>query len=338
MLRIAIALLSTILISPGAWAVCTLARGQPTPLAISSQVITLSADQEIDTSKEFAQYDSTVLGVGVGFDKCDVNTEYGKRAVNLFGQDPSTRIYQTNIPGIGVKLLFSNGEAFGNFPSTSYLKFSPVKDKNTGEWVIPTTGMLDVGAGSFYRIQFFKTGRIRLNSPTGDTVLPAGLIGYNYIMSANPANFTVKLNIGGMKIVSTPACTTDNAKTIDFNTVTPTLLSAGVTRNMDFAIVCKSDYGTYSAKASIITDTPSSDGSYIRVEDAAGNKDRLRIRITNGNNQLMKVDGTTYEQKSNITSQGPAEFLWKATLIPGNTATPAGGIFTAKAEIVFDIQ
>ncbi|ARJ42246.1 fimbrial protein [Pantoea alhagi] len=328
MIRLAIALLSTILISPGAQAVCTLYLGQPTPLAITSKVITISSDEEINTTKPIAQYDSPTVGSKISYKDCIENTEYGKRVVNLLGQDPTTKIYQTNISGIGIKLLFSNGSAFGNFPSTSHLHF------NNGA----TVGTLDVPEQTFYRIQFFKTGRIRLNNPTGDTVLPPGLIAYSYMLNDNLANFTTSLTIGEMKIISTPACTTDNAKTVDFNTVTPTLLSAGVTRNIDFAIVCKSDYGTYSAKASIITDTPSSDGSYIRVEDAAGNKDRLRIRITDGNKQLMKVDGTTYEQKSNITSQGPAEFSWEATLIPGNTAKPAGGVFTAKAEIVFDIQ
>ncbi|URQ60468.1 fimbrial protein [Pantoea alhagi] len=328
MIRIAIALLSTILISPGALAVCTLARGQPTPLAITSKVITISSDEEINTTKPVAQYDSPAVGSNIGYDDCIENTEYGKRVLNLLGQDPTTRIYQTNISGIGIKLLFSNGSAFGNFPSTSHLRF-----KNGA-----TTGTLDIPGQSFYRIQFFKTGKLRLQNTTGDAVLPPGLIAYNYLLNDNPANFTTKLTIGEIKIISTPVCTTDNAKTVDFNTVTPTLLSAGVTRNLDFAIVCKSDYGTYSAKASITTDTPSSDGSYIRVEDAAGNKDRLRIRITDGNNRLMKVDGTTFEHKSNITSQGPAEFSWEATLIPGSAATPAGGIFTAKAEIVFDIQ
>ncbi len=328
MLRIVIALLSTMLISPGAWAVCTLARGQPTPLAIGSQVFTISADAAIDTSTPVAQYDSPTIGSDIGFDKCVVGSEYGKRTQNLFGQDPNTKIFRTNVAGIGVKLLFSNGSAFGNFPSTSYLKFPGGV----------TIGTLDVPGQSFYRVQFFKTGNLRLSNPTGDTVLSPNQIAYNYMLNDNPASFTTNLTIGEIKIISTPACTTDNAKTIDFSTVTPTQLSAGVVRDLNFAIVCKSDYGSYSAKASMITNSPSADGSYIRVEDAAGNKDRLGIRITDGLNRLMKIDGTTSEQKGSITSQGPAEFAWKATLIPGNTATPAGGVFTAKAEIVFDIQ
>ncbi|HEY1843924.1 MAG TPA: fimbrial protein [Buttiauxella sp.] len=330
MLRNLALALCALLMSPGAWAVCTLARGAPTPLTIPSQVFTVSADAPVDTSTPIAQFDSPQVGRSIGYDDCIVGTEYGKRTMNLSGQDGSTKIFQTNIPGIGIKLLASNGSAFGNFPSTSYLTFSG------GEQV----GTLDIPAQSYYRIQFFKTSNnLRLSNPlTGDTVLPPGQIGYNYLMTADPASFTMSLTIGEMKIISTPACTADSAKTVDFNDVTPTLLKAGVTRPLDFAIVCKSDYGSYSTKASMTTTTPSSDGTYIRADDAAGNKDRLGIRITDGAGQTMKVDGSTAEQKSSITSQGPADFSWKATLIPGSKPSPAGGVFTAKAEIIFDIQ
>ncbi|VEC00462.1 Uncharacterised protein [Cedecea lapagei] len=331
MLRILTILISGLLMSPGAWAVCTLARGTPTPLMIPSKTIIVAADAPVSTSTPIAQYDSPpVGGAGVGYDDCIEGTEYGKRAVSLSGQDSSTRIYATNIPGIGIKMLASNGSAFGNFPSTSSLHFSDGS----------AVGTLDIPPQSFYRIEFYKlSNNLRLtNSTTGDTVLPPGMIGYNYILSANPASFTHSLSIGEMKIISTPACTADNAKTVDFNNVTPTLLKAGVTRNLDFAIVCKSDYGSYSATASMITDTPTADGGFIRIKDSDGNMDRLKIRITDGENQVMKVDGSTAESSRVITSQGPAEFAWKATLLPGNGTAPAGGTFTAKAEIIFNIQ
>lgn len=329
MLRISLIMLSALILSPSAEAVCTLARGAPTPLAIPSQVIHIAADAPVDTSTPIAQYDSPAAGRDIGYDECITGTEYGKRTLNLFGQNASTKIYQTNIPGIGIKLLASNGSAFGNFPSTSYLKFP------NGE----TIGTLDIPSQSYYRIQFFKTvDNLRLSNPLGDIVLPPGPIAYNYLMTADPASFTMNLTIGEMKVISTPTCTADNAKIINFNDVTPSLLSSGVTRNLDFAITCKSDYGSYSAKASIITGTPSSDASYIRVEDALGNKDRLGIRITNSSGKTMKVDGSTSEQKTGITSQGPAEFSWNATLIATNKSAPAGGIFSARAEIVFDIK
>ncbi|WP_227660555.1 fimbrial protein [Hafnia alvei] len=314
--------------SPGAWAICTIARGQPTQLAIGSQLITISADAPIDKVIPIAQYDSPIIGNGIGYDDCLNGTEYGKRVMDLSGQDADTRIYATNIAGIGIKLLFSNGSAFGNFPSTSVLSFP------NGE----LKGTLDFPGQSFYRIQFFKIGNLRLNNTAGDTILPAGKIAYNYIMNDNPASYSTSLTIGEIKIISTPTCTTDGSKTVDFNTVTPSLLAAGVTRNLDFSIVCKSDYGSYSTKASMVTNTPSSNGSSIRIEDAAGNNDRMEIQITDGLDNLMKVDGTTLEHKSSTTSQGPAEFSWKAKLISGAKASPAGGVFSAKAEIVFDIQ
>ncbi|CAH6321183.1 fimbrial protein [Pantoea agglomerans] len=327
MLRIYVFLFCAIVMSPGAWAACTIARGQPTQLAINAQTITITADAAIDTTTPIAQFDTPATGSAIGYDACLAGTEYGKRVVNLTGQDSSTRIYPTNISGIGIKILFSNGRAFGNFPSTSTLTFP------NGE----TEGTLDLPAGSFFRVQLFKTGNIKLSDPTGNTIIPAGLLAYYYIVSDNPASYIINLTVGEMKLISTPTCATDGTKTVDFNTVTPSLLKAGVTRDLGFSITCKSDYGSYAAKASMITNSPSSDGTYIRVLDATGNSDSLGIRITDGLNQLMNVNGTTTEDK-NSTSQGPTEFTWKATLIPGKSATPAGGTFTAAAEILFDIQ
>lgn len=327
MLRIYIVLLCALLMSPGVRAACILASGQPTTLNISSQLITISADAPIDTSTPVAQYDSNVYGGTLKYDHCVTGDEYGKRVLNLSGQDTTTQIYQTNVPGLGIKLLASNGVAFGSFPQTAYVKFPPGS----------VEGSFYYNAGFYYRIQFFKTGNLKLSNPAGDTIIPPGIIAYHYVQSDSPASYALNLNVGDIKIISTPSCTADSAKTVDFNTVTPTLLSAGVTRDLSFSIICKSDYGAYTAKASIIAATPSSDGSYIRVQDAAGNYNKLGIRITDGSSQVMKVNGSTNEEKSS-TSNGPAEFAWKATLIAGNTATPAGGTFTAKAEIVFDIQ
>ncbi|MGB8667344.1 MAG: fimbrial protein [Serratia inhibens] len=329
MLKISLIMFSALLLSPSAEAICTLARGAPTPLAIPSQIIRIAADAPVDTSLPIAQFDSPTPGQNIGYDNCLAGTEYGKRTLNLIGQNAATKIFQTNIPGIGIKVLASNGSAFGNFPSTAGIVFPGGQ----------STGTFDYPGQSFYRIQFFKTGdNLRLSNPMGDTVLPPGQIAYNYLMTADPASFVMNLTIGEMKIISTPACTADSAKTVDFNDVTPSLLKNGVTRNLNFAIVCKSDYGSYSAKASIITATPSSDASYIRAKDAAGNQDRLGIKITDSAGKAMKVDGSTSEQKTSITSRGPADFAWNATLVASSQSAPTGGTLSAKAEIVFDIQ
>lgn len=328
MLRITVILFGMMLISNIATGTCPLAAGsQQTTLTIGTQLISISADAAIDTSTPVAQFDSTLNPAKVVYN-CDSGTEYGKRVINLTGQNSSTRIYPTNVSGLGVKLLYNNASDFGNFPSTSNVSYP------SGE----TTGVIDFPIGSFYRIQFFKTGNLTLRNPAGDAVLPSGVIAYNYFVSDNPASYGLQLNIGEISVISTPTCTADGAKTIDFNTVTPTLLSAGVNRDLNFSITCKSDYGSYAAKASIVADTPSSDGTYIRVKDADGNLNRLAIRITDGSSQVMKVDGTTAEDKSDITSRGPADFTWKAMLVAGTTATPSGGTFNAKAEIVFDIK
>jgi type 1 fimbria pilin len=328
-IMLSVLMLSALMLSPSAKAVCTLARGAPTPLSIPPQVIRITADAPVDTSTPIAQFDSPTVGNAIGYDYCLSGTEYGKRTLNLIGQDATTKIFQTNISGIGIKLLASNGSAFGNFPSTSYLKYP------NGEAI----GTLDIPAQSFYRIQFFKTSNtLKLRDPLGDTVLPGGQIAYHYLMTADPASYTMNLSIGEMKIISTPACTADSTKTIDFNDVTPSQLKNGVTRSLNFAIVCKSDYGSYSAKASMITNTPSADASYIRAMDSAGNQNKLGIKITDSSGNAMKVDGSTSEQKTSTTSQGPADFAWNATLVSGRESPPAGGVLSAKAEIVFDIQ
>lgn len=335
MLRILTLLLavSGFLLSPGASAVCTLARGTPTTLNIPAQVIHLAADAPVDTSTPIAgaTYDSNALSAVIGYDNCQEGTPIGKRPMNLGPQNTSTKIYPTNISGLGVKLLFSNGSMtdFGDFPSNTTIHFNDGKPIGTS----------DFNPGPFFRIEFYKTGkRINLTNPAGDTVLPAGELGYYFIIAANPANYVMKLAIGEIKVVSTPACTMSGTQTVDFNEVTPSLLKAGVTRPLDFQITCQSDYGAYSVKASMTTNTPSSDASYIRAKDANGNLDRLGIKITDTKGNPIKVNGTNTEDRPNVTSMGPAEYAWNAEMVPGAKATPAGGTFSAEAEIVFDIQ
>lgn len=235
MLRKTVLLFMDVVFAPSTFATCTLARGQPTTLTIPSQMIVISADMMADTSAYIpgAKYDSNALTSPVGFDDCDNGTEYRKRPIGL-------------IPGIGVKLMSSNSTAMGGFPQTANIKFT-----------LPT-GTFDYPVGSYCEIQFFKTSdTVTLKDPVnGDVVLPAGDLAYSYILADSLANFTMKLNIGEIRIRSTPACTVDRpTKSIDFNNVTPTLLAAGVVRDLSFGITCKSDYGSYSAKASMTSST-----------------------------------------------------------------------------------
>lgn len=318
-----------VLMSPAGWAACTLYSGQPTTLNIPAQVIRIAADAPVDNTLPIAEYNSNQPGFEIWYTDCDTGSRYGKRVVGLSMLDAANKIYKTNIPGIGIRPRYSNSLAFGLFPSDSAITF----ENNA------PSGKFHLNAGAFYQIQFFKTGELQLNNGAlGDLVMPSGIIGYNYILTPTQASSTLTLNIGEVRIISTPSCTVSGAKNISFDTVTPSLLSAGVVRPLDFDINCTSDYGSYSAKAAITTQTPSPDASYIQAEDSAGNRDRLAIYITDGAQRPMKVNGSTFEMKNAVTSRTPAEFKWQAKLMPGSGPSPSGGTFTAKAEIVFDIQ
>lgn len=334
MLRILIVGLAGVIFSSAAQAaageICWLnleVGTSPTTLTVAAQTIYISADAASDTTASIGDYYSPSTTAYIRYEFCNPGTPYGKRTENLSGVPSSDKIYPTNIPGIGVKLWFNNATAEGAFPSDAKLSFPDNQP-----------GLFSVYPGSHYHIQFFKTSdRLRLKDPLGDTVLEPNEYGYNWLSTPLASSYFLKLYIDKIKIISTPVCTPDSAKNIDFDTVTPSLLKNGVERDLDFAITCKSDYGHYTARASITTNTPSSDASTIRVADASGNKDKLAIQITDSNGKAMKLDGTTSEQRSS-TSQGPAEYSWKARLIAGPKPAPAEGVFTAKAEIIFDIE
>jgi len=332
MLRLLIVVLSGLIFSIAAPAAaggfCYLDEGSsPTTLTVVEQTINISADAASGTTSSIADFYSPSTTSYIKYQFCRPGTPYGKTTENLSGLPSSEKIYPTNIPGIGVKLWFNNATAEGAFPSDSKMSFADDK-----------TGLFSIFPGSYYHIQFFKTSdRLRLKDPLGDTVLDPNEYGYNWINSPAVSSYYLKLYIDKIKIISTPVCTPDSAKNIDFGTVTPSLLKDGVERDLDFSITCKSDYGNYTASASITTNTPSSDASLIRAEDASGNKDKLAIQIKDSNGKVMKLDGSTSEQLSS-TSQGPAEYSWKARLIAGPKPSPAEGVFTAKAEITFDIE
>lgn len=324
-------LILTLAMVTGAQATCTLTSGSPKVLTIGSQTIHVDADAPVSTSKSIAQYDTPTVGNNIVWELCDPLTPYGKRPLNLGSQDVATKIYPTDIPGVGVKLLFSNGSAFGNFPSDSFMKSTAMNPEEERL-------RFSIDGISFYRVEFYKiSDNLLLSNPAGDQVLSAKDVGYHYMNFPDPESYILKLAVGEIKIVSTPACTTDGEKKIDFNDVTPALLKSGVERELNFSIVCKTDYGSYGSEASITTSTGSTNGEYIQVTDAEGNTDRLGIRIANSSGKILKVDGSESEQKMNISSQGATDYHWKATLISTGSA-PASGKFTARAEIVFDIK
>ena len=332
MLRKAIFLSLSGLISGHAAADCTLARGTPTTLNLPAQTIAISADAAADTSTPIAGaiYTTASLGSAVGYDDCVAGIAGGRELVGLT-ETVATKLYKTNVPGIGVKVHLYNPESggFGAYPTSYVVSFPNGEATGTYDWV----------AGRYYRVQFYKIAdKLTLTDPTGDVVLNAGTLGYEWLGSDNVRPMTLFVN--QIKIVSTPACTVEGSKTIDFGTVTPAMVSAGVERDLDFSLTCKTDYGTYSTTAGLTTTTPSSDLTYIKVTDAANNTDNLGIQILNSSGSAIKVDNTVLERVATTASDSAAQFNWKAKLINVSTGSsrPQNGNFTAQAEIVMSIN
>ena len=329
MLRIILFLIVQALLAEAAHALCQLAPDSASPqtLTIAAQTIIIRADAPGDTTTPIASYDSSATAGTIRYINCSQGNVHGKDVTYLTGQDTSTKIYPTRLPGIGIKIKDYNGFAMSDLPSSG---------------TIAEFGSAAFAAGSFFRIEFYKTKEtLTLTQATGDELLPGGDLAYSYINSKDVAYYAKKLNTGVFKIISTPVCSTDNARTIDFGTVTPAIMKAGgVERNLDFSLSCKTDYGTWSAIAGIITTTPSSNGKYIKVTDAAKNSDALGIEIYDSTNRLLTVDGSTTEQSAATVSNASVQFNWKAKLIDTLTrnARPQNGQFTARAEIVIQIK
>lgn len=304
--------------------------GGPWIANIPAALITIDASLPADTVNPIAQFDSPVQGYNQEYIDCHKGTPYGKSAYGLSGQDSSTRIYKTNIDGIGIKLLWNNGGAFGQYPSNQ--TYTPSDGANVGRFIYPSA--------SFFRVQFFKTAdSLMLTNPDGEQALPAGEIAYNWLVNNSPAQYTQQLNIGRITVISTPSCIYTPSQTVDFGTVTSnTLTTEGIQRPLPFEINCRTDYGYYSASATLTTSTPSSDNSYIKVMDAGGHDDRMGIKIRNAQGQEMKVDGSSSENISNKASMIPAQFNWTAILIPTGSSHPTDGDFTARAEIILQLR
>ncbi|EPE3190027.1 fimbrial protein [Cronobacter sakazakii] len=301
----------------------------PTTLSIPSQTITIDAAAQTSTTVPVYSYDSSLQSTRISYINCLSGTPFGKSPYNLGPQDTSTKLYPTSVPGIGLKLRWNNASAFGDFPSEGAMSFPS------------TMGRFIYSVGSHFRIELYKTQpTVSLKNPDGDILLPPGDIAYNWVLINNIGHYAQKLNIGQILVVSTPACTFNNNKVVDFGLVTAADLAAGgIEKDLNFDITCQSDYGNYSATAAISTNTPSADNQYIKVKDSAGNSDRLGIEIKDSQGQLMLLDGSTREQLTNIVANTPATFHWKAHLKPtAGVLHPANGDFTAQAEIILQTK
>ncbi|MGE4802229.1 fimbrial protein [Yersinia hibernica] len=300
----------------------------PTTMTVSALTIMIEADAPADTSKPIAEANTAIQGDRVSYVDCAVGNPYGKNVAPLLGASLGNGLFATNIEGIAIKPMWNNGGAFGTFNTAGNMSFTT----DVGRWTYPVS--------SYFRIELYKIkDNLLLDNPAGQVVLPGGTAAYNWVNINNLANFAQKLDIGQITIISTPSCTFEGTKVVDFGLVTSGNLSNGIERNLDFDITCKTDYGQYSATAAITTQTPTADGNYIKVKDNNGQDDQMRIKISDSNGKLMAMDGSTTEQKVNIVSATPAEFKWKATLEPAAVnAKPANGRFSAAAEIILQVN
>ncbi|MGV3346070.1 fimbrial protein [Enterobacteriaceae bacterium LUAb1] len=232
--------------------------------------------------------------------------------------------YPTNIDGI----------EFEAFYKTRSIPFSVPQNKPgiTRLWILP-----DVKFG----LKFYKTKpRLNLTNSQGDELLPPNDHFLDLWINSDLAdNYTAKLNIGQLMLISTPVCEFNNSKTVNFNTVTSTNIARGVRRPLDFGLKCDTDYGNYSVTASLKAENHTDDNKYIKVTDKNGNTDRMKIRIDDSNNEQMMVDGSTTDIKKNISSSSTTQFNWTTTLLRGSSIElPAGGQFTASAEILLKVE
>jgi len=319
------------LVSTALQAECTLDttgesdRGPPVTFILPAQVLSISADKPVDTAMPFATITSPLAGHAVTYINCTPGISYGGMPYGLPTPD-GNNMYSTNIPGVSMKIRWDNGTVKKDIPYAGNLPMQ--------------LSRIVYFANSYFVVEFFKTAEvIRLIPNKENVVFDGGDSAYNYVGVNAMSNYAQKLNIGKITLNSTPACTFESTKNIDFNTVTPALADSGVERPLDFEMNCRTDYGNYSVFASIIADARTPDGKYITVTDAGGYTDRLRIQIRDNEGASIAVDGSSL-RKVTSNDKVPAQFKWTATLAsPGKTSKrPTGGKFDARAEIVLQVN
>lgn len=294
----------------------------PTTLKIDAFTLFVDADAPVDSLLPTDQGRSNLQGIKVSFINCVIGEKYGKSTI--LSVSSTKNLFNTNIEGIAVKPQWSNGNGTGHYPSTSSMM-----EKR-----------FNYPPESYFNLLFYKTQkRLKLSNPTGDLLLNPGIIAYNWVTSDNIINAGQKLNIGEIRIISTPVCRMDGEKSVDFKTVSATSINNGVKHPLNFSLTCATDYGSYSASAALNTQTPTADSAFIQVTDNGNHLDRLKIRVDDSNGFPLPVDGSRAEIKRAINSDLPAQFSWSATLLrASSTLLPENGPFTAKAEIVLQLN
>lgn len=311
----------------------------PVNLSFPASVIAIDADQAADTATPIAEIETPTPGYPTKWDHCVTGDRTGKNVTGALltgSPQDGNKMFLTNIPGIKVKLLSYNGSAYSDL---AYPYSTTLNAGDSNEMAVTYSSNIK------YKLQVFKTAPSLSLDPQGQNLLlqpgPVAYAWLNVDSMADP-NVSQIITLDNLTLVSTPSCTFENAKTVNFGTVSGNLFDSGaqLQKPLDFAITCRSDYSTYGATASISSDSASTDGNYLKVRDASGASDALAIAIKDGAGNPLKLDGSNNESRLNIASNSPAEFHWTASLMaqPGVTKHPAEGSFTAHAEILLQVK
>lgn len=263
---------------------------------------------------------------------CEIGVDaFGNSSALIALNNESTANYKTNIDGLAIRAYNvlpwdqGEGENVGGFPGRPNRIVNAGSIVNNGVWM---------------RIELYKTqDHLDLKNPDGDVVVNSTPRAF-FRWYVTPSSYFWYLDLPEITIVSTPVCTVIAPSEINFNNVTKANLTNGVSRNIPFGLNCITDYGHYSAVASIQSTSATSDGDFIKVTDKAGNTDRMKIRISDSSGQVLKLDGSTSDKQTTSTSSGmTTNFAWKATLLPvSSSSIPELGDFTANAEIIIQVN
>lgn len=297
----------------------------PQELTLIAQDISISGDAKKGALVASIQSPQVVYN-GTKVD-CTAETPIGRNVYPQLGPmiDSAQLIYATNMPGIGLKIIYDNGTGgLGPVPRDTF--------------------SAKVDDGMYLRLDSFKLEFYKMSdhlnlSKTGEnTILPGGLLVYYWVNSRSPENYMLRLNVGRIGIISTPVCRVEGEKIIDFGTVTSAMLVKNIERDLNFSFKCETDYGSYGATAKLFSKASTPDG-FIKVVDSKGNDDRLKIKIVNSSGMQVPLDGKEGEKKRTIDNITTAQFNWTAILQRGSSSEyPAVGAFSGAAEILIEMN
>ncbi|EMD0829154.1 fimbrial protein [Morganella morganii] len=293
-------------------------------------VIRLLAGAKVSSTDEIGYAESNMAPITVTY-VCQSDSIVLSRPFSDGGFDPYDGypdMYRTNIEGIGVKFMVSNGVNSRPLPVPERPGYS-----DPGKPYIRVTLTPEKVYAYFYKLAPKVDLKGSIN--TQNTLMASRKIGEYRLEDVT----FLKYYINNVYIVGIPTCKANEPLPVDFNTVNAKKVRDGEIRPFDFGITCLSDYGNYTAVASIKSLTITKDNKYIQVTDNKGDQESLIIEITDENNNPVMVDGSTKIKINDVESGKKATFNWKAKLKKQDGKPyPAQGPFKALATITLDIE